>query len=166
MKENGINIKEADIGIKFEDITKLIFKKLGFDVDESLRRKINTKKDKIDIVLNIGSNNLILVECKSHKGGNFGKYASVSRQIKAYNNLAKKNGFTLLNSLLVAPDFTDEFVKDCGLEIELSLSLITASSLKNILDGFKKSSLNKLPHTLFTRDVVIKEDRILKAIHK
>lgn len=166
LKENGINIKEAEIGVKFEDITKLIFKKLGFNVDESLRRKINTKKDKIDIVLNVGSNNLILVECKSHKGGNFGKYASVSRQIKAYNNLAKKNGFTLLNSLLVAPDFTDEFIKDCGLEIDLSLSLITASSLNNILDGFKKTSLNKLPHTLFTRDVVIKEDRILKAILK
>lgn len=42
----------------------------------------------------------------------------------------------------------------------------TAGSLKKILNGFKESSLEKFPHTLFTRDVVIKEDRILKAISK
>lgn len=167
LKDNGILVKEAELGIRFEDVTKSILKKLGFNVDESLRKKLNTAKDKIDIVLNLGSNNLILVECKSHKSGDFGKYSSVSRQIKAYNNLATKNKeYMVLNTLIIAPGFTDDFVKECGLEIELSLSLITASSLKQILDGFKESSLEKFPHTLFTRDVVIKEDRILKAILK
>ncbi len=166
LKDNGILVKEAEIGVRFEDVTKSILKKLGFNVDEQLRRKLNTAKDKIDILLNLGSNNLIIVECKSHKNGNFGMYSSVSRQIKAYNNLAIKKGFMVLNSLLIAPEFTDEFIKECGLEIELNLSLIAAGSLKRILDGFKESSLEKFPHTLFTRDVVIKEDRILKAISK
>lgn len=164
LKDNGIIVKESEIGVKFEAITKSIFKKLGFSVDETLRRKINTSKDKIDIVLNLGSNNLILVECKSNKSGNFGMYSTVSRQIKAYNNLAIKKGFMVLNSLLIAPEFTDDFVNDCGLEIDRSLSLISASSLKKILEGFKKSSLDQFPYTLFTKDVVIREDRILKAI--
>ena len=166
LKDNGILVKEAELGVRFEDVTKSILKKLGFNVDETLRRKINTSRDKIDIVLNLGSNKLILVECKSHKNGGFGKYSSVSRQMKAYKNLAVKKGYILLNSLLVAPEFTDDFVKECGLELELNLSLITAGSLKKILNGFKESSLEKFPHTLFTRDVVIKEDRILKAISK
>jgi len=166
LKDNGILIKEADMGVKFESVTRSILKKLGFNVDESLRRKVNTAKDKIDIVLNLGGNNLILIECKSHKGGNFGKYSTVSRQIKAYNELARRKGYMVLNSLLVAPEFTDEFVKDCGLEIELNLSLITANSLKKILAGFKESTLDKFPYTLFTKDVVIKEERIIKAISK
>jgi len=166
LKDNGILVKEAELGVRFEDVTKSILKKLGFNVDESLRRKLNTSKDKIDIVLNLGSNKLILVECKSHKNGSFGMYSSVSRQIKAYKNLAVKKGYVLQNSLLIAPEFTDDFIKECGLELNLNLSLITAGSLKKILNGFKESSLEKFPHTLFTRDVVIKEDRILKAISK
>jgi len=44
--------------------------------------------------------------------------------------------------------------------------IITASALVNILDGFKKSKLKQLPHNLFMRDVLIQEDRILKAIDK
>jgi len=166
LRENGIVIKEADLGLKFESVTKDIFKKLGFNVDEDLRKKLNTAKDKMDIVLNLESNNLILVECKSYKGGSFGKYSSVSRQIKSYNDLAKRKGFMVLNSLLVAPEFTDDFVKDCGLEIELNLSLIAANSLKKILAGFKDSNLDQFPYTLFTKDVVIKAERILKAISR
>lgn len=165
LKENGINLKESEIGIKFEAVTKTIFKKLGFNVDEALRKKINTSKDKIDIVLNLDSNNLILVECKSDKSGNFGKYSSVSRQIKSYCDLATKNGFNVLNSLLVAPEFTDEFAKECRYGV-LSLSLISANTLKNILKGFKQSSFEKLPHTLLTKDVVIDEERIVKALQR
>ena len=33
LKENGIIIKESEIGLIFEDITKTIFEKLGFNVD-------------------------------------------------------------------------------------------------------------------------------------
>lgn len=49
LKENGIIIKEADLGIKFEDLTKSIFSQLGINVDEDLKNQLNTKKDKIDI---------------------------------------------------------------------------------------------------------------------
>jgi hypothetical protein len=166
LKENGIVIKEGDLGVKFEDLTKKLFGVLGFNVDEEFRKKLNTVKDSIDIVLNLGNNDLILVECKTVKESGYNKFSSVSRQLKAYVDLAKHNDFRVIKFLLIAPDFSDEFVKDCGLEYELNLSLITASSLKKIAEGFKSTKHKQFPHNLLLRDVLIQEDRVLKAIER
>lgn len=166
LKENGIAVKEADLGILFEDLTKKIFEKLGFVVDEKHRKTINTAKDKIDILLRISESEVILVECKSQKESGYNKFSSVSRQLKAYATLADKSGLKVIKSLLIAPDFSDDFIKECGLDYELNLSLITASTLSMILVEFKKSKLKSLPHNLFMRDVLIQEDRIIKAISK
>lgn len=167
LKENGIKIKESELGIKFEDLTKSVFNKLGFNVDEPLRRKLNTSKDKIDIVLSINETDLILIECKTVKESGYNKFSSVSRQLKSYSNLARINNYKVIKSLLVAPEFSDDFISDCELEYELNLSLITASSLIKILGGFKNSKKHKqFPYKLLMRDVLIQEDRILKAISK
>lgn len=166
LKENGIQITEAEIGVKFELLTKSIFNKLGFNVDEDLRKKLNTAKDKIDIVINLGNNEIILVECKSVKESGYNKFSSVHRQIKAYRDLALKKEIIIRKSLLIAPEFTDEFINECEIEYELNLSLIRANSLLKILEGFKTTKLKKLPYELLMRDVLIQEDRILKAIQK
>ncbi len=164
LKENGIVIKEAELGIKFEDLTKVIFTKLGFNVDEKLRRSLNTKKDKLDIILNLDNNDLILIECKTVKESGYNKFSSVSRQLKAYANLVKSKGYKVIKLLLIAPEFSDDFVNECELEYELNLSLINASSLLKILEGFKNSKHKQFPYKLLMRDVLIKEERILKAI--
>lgn len=166
LKENGIMLKEADLGVKFEEITKNIFTKLGFNVDEQLRKKLNTTKDKMDILINLGNNDLILIECKTVKESGYNKFSSVSRQLKAYTNLAKINDYKVIKSLLVAPEFSDDFVKECGLEYELNLSLITAESLAKILEGFKNSKHKQFPYNLLMRDVLIQEERVIKAIGK
>lgn len=166
LKENGINIKESELGLKFEDITKSMFEKLGFNVDEDLKKKLNSKKDKIDIVLNLGDDGLIIVECKTVKESGYNKFSSVTRQLKSYINLATGNGHNVVKSLLVAPDFSDDFVNDCDLDFELNLSLITASSLSKILEAFKDSRHKQFPYQLLMKDVLIKEDRIIKAIKK
>lgn len=166
LKENGIAVKESELGILFEDLTKKIFTKLGFTVDEKLRKKLNTAKDKIDIVLTVSESEIILVECKSVKESGYNKFSSVSRQLKSYMSLAEKNELKVIKSLLIAPEFSDDFIKDCGLDYELNLSLITATSLSKILDGFKTSKHKSLPHNLLMRDVLIQEDRIIKAIGK
>lgn len=166
LKENGINIKESELGLKFEDITKSIFEKLGFNVDESLKKKLNTTKDRIDLVLNIGNNDLIIIECKTVKESGYNKFSSVSRQIKSYVDSVTSSGYNVVKSLLIAPDFSDDFINECDLQFEINLSLITAGSLKNILDGFKNSKLQHFPYQLLMKDVLIKEDRILKAINK
>ena len=153
--------------MKFEELTKTIFTKLGFNVDENLRKKLNTAKDKIDIVINLGNKELIIVECKTIKESGYNKFSSVSRQLKAYNNLATKNDFKVLKLLLVAPGFSDEFVENCELDVELDLSLLTAASLISILESFKKSKKYKqFPYKLLMRDVLINADRIIKAISK
>jgi hypothetical protein len=166
LKENGIVVKEIDLGLKFEELTKSIFEQLGFNVDEGLRKQLNTNKDKVDIIINIGNNDLIVVECKSVKESGYNKFSSVSRQLKSYSNMINDKGFKVVKSLLIAPDFSDDFIKECGIEYELNLSLITASSLLNILGGFRASKLKQFPHNLFMRDVVIQEERVLKAIGK
>lgn len=167
LKENGITIKESELGVKFEDLTKSIFEKLGFDIDEKLRKKINTKKDKMDILINLGNNELIIIECKTVKEKGYNKFSSVSRQLKAYYELAKKNDFDVKKMLLVAPDFSDDFIEDCELDVDLDLSLLTAASLISILESFKKSKKHKqFPYKLLMRDVLINSERIVKAISK
>lgn len=167
LKENGIKIKESELGVKFEELTKTIFEKLGFNVDEKLRKKINTKKDKMDILINLENNDYIIVECKTNKEKGYNKFSSVSRQLKAYFELAKKHDFEVRKLLLVAPDFSDDFIEDCELDSELDLSLLSASSLIKILDSFKKSTKHKqFPYKLLMRDVLINPDRIIKAISK
>lgn len=166
LKENGIVIKESELGVKFEEITKAIFEKLGLNVDENLKKKLCTAKNQIDIVLNLGNNDIILVECKTVKESGYNKFSSVSRQIKSYVELATASGYNVVKSLLIAPDFSDDFINDCDLQFEINLSLITAASLVNILDGFKNSKHRLFPYQLLMKDVLIKEERIIKAISK
>jgi hypothetical protein len=166
LKENGIVIKESELGLKFEEVTKVIFEKLGFTVDDKLKQKLNTSKDKIDILLNLENNDVIIVECKTVKESGYNKFSSVSRQIKSYLKIAENNGLNVIKSLLVAPDFSDSFINDCDLEFEINLSLITASSLVNILEIFRNSRHKMFPYQLLMKDVLIKEERILKAISK
>ena len=165
LKENGITVKESELGIKFEDLTKVIFKGLGFNVDDAFKKQLNTKKDMMDILLNLGNNEIIIVECKTSKERGYNKFSSVSRQLKSYQNLALKNDLRIVKILLVAPEFSDDFVTDCEMDTEMNLSLITASTLSNISEAFKTSKYTEFPHVLF-RDIVINEDRILKALRK
>ncbi|MBL4559576.1 MAG: hypothetical protein JKX79_01190 [Labilibaculum sp.] len=166
LRENGISIKESELGLKFEDVTKTIFEKLGFNVDEVLKKRLNNAKNKMDLVLNLGNDDVIIVECKTVKESGYNKFSSVSRQMKSYVNLAKDSGFNVVKSLLVAPEFSDDFINECDLEFEINLSLITAGSMGNILEGFKNSKYKQFPHQLLLKDVLIKEDRIIKAMAK
>ncbi len=121
----------------------------------------------MDILINLGNNELIIIECKTVKEKGYNKFSSVSRQLKAYYELAKKNDFEVKKMLLVAPDFSDDFIEDCELDVDLDLSLLTATSLINILESFKKSKKHKqFPYKLLMRDVLINSERIVKAISK
>ncbi len=165
LKENGIAIKESELGVKFEELTKVIFTKLGFHVDEKLKKSVNTKKDQMDILLNIGNNEVLIVECKTSKERGYNKFSSVFRQLKAYQKLVEGNNLRVAKTLLVAPEFSDDFITDCEMDMEMNLSLLTASSLHKIFEEFKASKHTTLPHVLF-RDIVINEERIIKALKK
>ena len=166
LKSNGITIKEGDLGVKFEDVTKSIFEKLGLPVDDKLRKSLNNAKNKIDIIVNLGNTELILVECKTVKDSGYNKFSSVSRQIKAYIEIAQFKGFRVIKSLLIAPEFSEDFEKECREEFDLNLSLITAQTLAAILNGFKNTRHKQFPYQLLMKDVLISEDWVLKAISK
>jgi hypothetical protein len=169
LKEAGLLLKEADLGLKFEEVTKLIFTQLGLSIDDDLKKKINTSKDVMDILINVGNNDIIIVECKTQKESGYNKFSSVSRQIKAYKNVAESLGHRVVKTLLVAPEFSDQFISECDSDLstsEIHLSLITSNSLLKILDGFKQQTKHTVfPHVLL-RDVLIDENRIIKAISK
>ena len=165
LKENGISVKESELGIKFEDLTRKIFIELGFNVDEELRKSLNTKKDLIDILLHLDNGDVIIIECKTSKERGYNKFSSVSRQLKSYKSVTEKNNIRVSKILLIAPEFSDDFITDCEMNMELNLSLITASALSKIFEAFKTSKYTEFPHVLF-RDIVINEDRIIKALSK
>lgn len=166
LKGNQIDIKEAEIGVHYETLTKLIFEELHLNVDDNLRQQINNSKNKIDILLRISEDELIVVECKTKKDRKFSTYSSASRQIKAYKDLAEKAGFRVLKTFIVAPSFSEEFINECGLDYELNLSLITSEALLDIYSAFKRSGLQEFPYKILLRDVLIDSDRVVKSISK
>lgn len=164
LKTNGVNFSSAEIGFKYEEVTKLLFQDLGFNVNDELRAQINSKKDKIDILLQISDDEVIIVECKTAKSTKYNKFSACSRQIKSYQRNAEEQGYRVLKTLLVAPDFTAEFIEDCDLDIELNLSLITSETLYNVWNGFKHAQQQVFPMNLLMRDALISDQKILKAL--
>lgn len=164
LKLNNIQLSVAEIGVKYEDVTKRLLSDLGFNIDEELRAKINTNKDKIDILINLGNNEVIIVECKTSKSTQYNKFSACSRQMKAYHENATHNGFRVIKSLLIAPDFTQDFIDECEIEINLNLSLISSEVLFNICNGFKNAQHKIFPVNLLMRDAVISDEKILKAL--
>lgn len=166
LKARGINFKEQEFGQLFEDITKKIFIELGLNVDESLKKEINTTKDKIDIIIRVDESSILIVECKTDKESGYDKYSSVKRQLKAYSDLAKKNNLNVLRSILVSPNFSDAFIGECELEMDLAISLLRADSLLAILNTFKKSKYQQFPYQLLIKDMLIEQDRVAKALNR
>lgn len=166
LKSNGIFIKEAELGSKFEEVTKYILGKLGFVVDEKLRKKLNTEKDKMDILIRIDEKTVVLVECKTVKDNGYNKFSSISRQVKAYKNLLEKNDFTVAKILIVAPDFSEDFVSDCSDDFDLNISLLKASSLVAIYNASIESPNRQVTINMLMKDVLVQEDRIIRALKK
>ncbi len=164
LKNNGIDIPTSEFGNVYEELTRIMFNDLGFNVDEELKTQLNTSKDKIDILLNLGNNEVIIVECKTAKSSNYNKFSSVTRQIKSYHKSVTNNNYRVMKTLLVAPDFSEDFVMNCEMDLELNLSLITSEVLENIWEGFKLAKHSTFPVNLLMRDVLIDDNKILKAL--
>ncbi|NVK64572.1 MAG: hypothetical protein HWE22_08285 [Flavobacteriales bacterium] len=164
LKTNNINITSAEIGLKYEEVTRILFRELGFNVNEELKAEVNSSKDKIDILIETGEKEVIIVECKTAKSTKYNKFSACSRQIKSYQKHLEKNGYRVIKTLLVAPDFTPDFIEDCDLDIELNLSLITSETLYNIWNGFKHAPQQVFPTNLLMRDALISDQKILKAL--
>ena len=65
-----------------------------------------------------------------------------------------------------APDFSDDFVADCGDEFSLPITLLKAGSLAAIYDTVKTTGSNRFTLQMFARDILVHEDRIIRALNK
>ena len=166
LREKGLSVKESELGSLYEKLTKDIFKKLGFNVDEKLRRELNTPKAKMDILLNLGGQDVIIVECKSVKDKDYNKYTAVSRQLKSYQNACKKKGYHVSQVVIVSTEFTEDFISECEYDYELSISLITSAGLVKIFEGLKESTLTELPVRLLLKDGILNADRIVNVLNR
>jgi hypothetical protein len=106
------------------------------------------------------------VECKTVKENGYNKFSSISRQVKAYKNLLERNDFQVDRILIVAPDFSEDFVADCGDEFSLPITLIKAGSLASIYNTVKTVGTERFTFQMFTRDILVQEDRIIRALKK
>lgn len=164
LKAENVEIAEADIGVKFEEVTKAIFEQLGMAVDEDLRRAINTSKDKADILISLSEIDVIVGEAKTCKNGDFAKYSTTSRQVKAYVNRCEQAGKRVAQVLIVAPTFSDDFVESAEMDTEVNISLLEADGLKKILDAYEARRNPKFSAKLFTKGGLLKADLIAKNI--
>lgn len=166
LKEKGLDIKEAELGSLYEDMTKEIFGGLGMKVDETLKGKINTARAKMDVLLNLGGQDVIIVECKTVKDKDYDKYAAVSRQLKSYESLCNKNGYNVNQVLLVSNEFSEDFISECEYDYELDISLLTSSDLLQIHEGFKECAMKEFPVRLITKGGALNGERIVKALNR
>ncbi|WP_417657412.1 hypothetical protein [Pseudidiomarina aestuarii] len=164
LRQQNVEIAEADIGVKFEEVTKAIFEELGFDVDEDLRRSINTAKDKADILISISEDDIIIGEAKTCKNGDFAKYSTTSRQIKAYVNRCESAGKRVSQVLIIAPTFSTDFIESAELDTEVNISLLEAGGLKKIYEAFKSRRNPNFSAKLLTKGGLLKADLIAKRI--
>ena len=162
----ALTIKESELGILYENLTKNIFSELGFNVDEKLRKQINTKGSQMDILLNLGGKDVIIVECKTIKDKDYSKYTAVSRQLKSYEKLCQNKGYNVIHVLIVSNECSEDFISECEYDYELNLSLITSRGLVKILEGFKNSHLTEFPVRLLMKGGLLNEDRIKNVLNK
>ncbi len=166
LHEKGLLVKESELGILYEKTARKILTRLGFNVDEKLRKSLGTNRLQMDILLNLGNQDVIILECKTAKDKTYNKYTPVSRQVKSYEDLCENKGYRVTRAIVIANDFSEEFVSECEYDYELNLSLMTSKGLVKILEGFKTSSLKDFPVRLLMRDGLLNEDRIEKVLNK
>ena len=166
LKDKGLVVKESELGSLYEKLTKDLFTKLGFHVDEKLRASINTARSKMDILINLGSKDVIIAECKTVKDKDYNKFTAVSRQLKSYEALCKKNGYHVNQVIVVSNEFTEDFISECEYEYDIGISLLTSSDLLKIYEGLKESHMGELPVRLITKGGALNGDRIVKALNR
>lgn len=165
LKNNGVDIKSEMVGIEFENATKKILQKMNFNVDETLRKEINTKREKADIVIKINDEDIIIGECKSSKN-NYSSFSSLIRQLKSYHNFYSKKGFNVKGCIIFAGVFTDDFISESVLFTDFNLTLWQADTLYNVFEEYNKTANGGFPINLFIRQGLISEDVTIKALKK
>lgn len=164
LKAAGVEINESELGSKFEETVKAILEGLELNVDEELRKTLNTAKDKADILISLSEDDVIVGEAKSFKNGDYAKYSTTSRQVKAYANRCECQGKRVAQVLIIAPSFSADFIESAAMDTDINISLLTAEGLKLIYDTYKTKRRPNFSAKLFTKGGLLKAELIAKNL--
>ncbi|ACD31370.1 conserved hypothetical protein [Francisella tularensis subsp. mediasiatica FSC147] len=151
LSAKGLSLSEAEIGTKFEEATRSMLEQLGLNVDEELRKEINTVKDKVDLIISTSDDDVIIGEMKTYKGGGYSSYSSIARQTKLYVKLCEQHGKNVTQVLVIAPDFTDDFIEHAELDPDINISILEAQGLYEIYQAYKSKKIQSLVFNGFKR---------------
>lgn len=160
----GIDIKEAELGCKFEEVTRTIFEELGLHVDEERRKEINSAKDQIDIILSLGLEDIVVCEVKSFKNGDYFKYSATSRQVKSYVARCEAAGYRVGQVLIVAPSFSADFIEAAEMDADVNVSLLEAQGLMDIREAYLAKKKPNFSVRLLTKGGLLKTELIVKTL--
>ncbi|MEI8633332.1 hypothetical protein P4S72_17270 [Vibrio sp. PP-XX7] len=96
---------------------------------------------------------MIVGEVKSFKNGQFAKYSSTSRQVKAYVKRCESSGRRVAQVLIIAPAFSDDFIDAADMDTEINISLLEAEGLQKILSAYKQRRHPNFSPKLLTKGV-------------
>ncbi|WP_200164521.1 hypothetical protein [Francisella adeliensis] len=164
LNAKGLNISEAEIGAKFEEATRSILEQLNLNVDEELRAEINTAKDKADLIISTSDDDVIVGEMKTHKGGGYSSYSSIARQTKSYVKLCEQHEKNVTQVLVIAPNFTDDFIEHAELDPDINISLLEAQGLYGIYEAYKNKKNPKFSLQWLQKGGLLKHSLIIKRI--
>ncbi len=157
LTQKGILTTSSNLGLAFQTTTQNIFEKLGIKI--STYENPNRKKEHPDIILDFDEEGIIIIECKAGKNP-YSKYASVNRQINsyftAYSQEHKVNGV-----ILVANDFTEDFINEARNNADFNLALMTSKTLIDIYNGLKGKKFKMHPLTLI-REPMVDADLVIR----
>lgn len=158
LSEAGIRINAEDVGVKFESITKLLFERIGIEVATFTGE---SKKERTDIILDFGDDGIIIVECKASKN-EYSKFTSVTRQITSYVKSYQRT-YKVLGAIIVAASFTPDFINECDMFTDTTLSLLDAKSLLQIYQGLKNERNYEVHPSLFFKRSVVNPEIVIKG---
>jgi hypothetical protein len=164
LRAAGVEINESELGSKFEETIKAILESLELNVNEELRKSLNTAKDKADILISLSEDDVIVGEAKSFKNGDYAKYSTTSRQVKAYANRCEKEGKRVAQVLIIAPSFSADFIESAAMDTDINISLLTADGLKLIYETYKTKRKPNFSAKLLTKGGLLKAELIAKNL--
>ena len=150
LSDRGIVTTSSSLGLAFQNTTQNIFEKLGIKIADY--ENPGRKKEHPDIILDFDEEGIVIVECKSGKSP-YSKYSAVSRQMSSYFNSYSQQ-YKVNGVILVANDFTEDFIQDARNDASFTLALMTAESLLAIYDGLKGRKFRMSPLALIREPVV------------
>ncbi|MDE4980504.1 normocyte-binding protein 1, partial [Francisella tularensis subsp. holarctica] len=76
--------------------------------------------------ISTSDDDVIIGEMKTSKGGGYSIYSSIARQTKSYVKLCEQHGTNVTQVLVIAPDFTDDFIEHAEVDPDINISILEA----------------------------------------